>query len=127
MNASAQQTCGKGLAGNSALPAKLGELISAMAGNLEAHRKTLEQTDQNSRAEDAAYEKLLKELREVAAQLSVTASDMARYRDLPMGRHDEKAMTHPRVREAFENFVQHKRELWELLEQTEERDHKLLE
>ncbi len=127
MNASAQQTCGKGLAGNSALPAKLGELISAMAGNLEAHRKALDLTDQNSRAEDAAYEKLLKELREVAAQLSVTASDMARYRDLPMGRHDEKAMTHPRVREAFENFVQHKRELWELLEQTEERDHKLLE
>jgi len=127
MNASAQQTCGKGLAENSALPAKLGELISAMAGNLEAHRKALDLTDQNSRAEDAAYEKLLKELREVAAQLSVTASDMARYRDLPMGRHDEKAMTHPRVREAFENFVQHKRELWELLEQTEERDHKLLE
>ena len=120
-----QQTCGKGLAENSALPAKLGELISAMAENLEAHRKALDLTDQNSRAEYEAYEKLLKELRQIAAQLSVTASEMAGYHDLPMGRHDEQAMTHPRVREAFENFVRHKQELLELLEQTEERDHKL--
>jgi DNA repair exonuclease SbcCD ATPase subunit len=127
MSASEPQTCGKGLAENSALPAKLGELISAMAENLEAHWKALDLTDQNSRSEYEAYEKLLKELRQIAAQLSVTASEMAEYRDLPMGRHDEKAMTHPRLREAFENFVQHKRELWELLEQTEERDHKLLE
>ena len=127
MSTSEPQTCGKGLAENSILPAKLGELISAMAGNLDAHRKALDLTDPNSRAEDDAYEKLLKELRQTAAQLSVTASEMAGYRDLPMGRHDEKAMTHPRVREAFEKFVQYKRELLELLEQTEERDHKLLE
>ena len=124
---SEQQTCGKGLAENSALPAKLGELISAMTGNLEAHRKALDLSDENSRAEDDAYEKLLKELRQVAAQLSVTASEMAGYRDLAMGRHDEKAMTHPRVREAFEQFVQRKRELMEWLQETEERDNQLLE
>lgn len=124
---SEQQTCGKGLAENSVLPARLGELISAMAGNLEAHRKALDLTDQNSRAENDAYEKLLKELRQIAAQLSVTASEMAGYRDLLMGKHDQKAMTHPRVREAFEQFVQHKRELLELLKQTEDRDNQLLE
>ena len=124
---SEQQTCGKGLAENSALPAKLGELISAMAGNLDAHRRALDLDDQNSRAEDDAYEKLLKELRQIAAQLSVTASEMAGYRDLQMGRHDEKTMTHPRVREAFEQFIQHKQELLELLKQTEERDNRLLE
>ena len=127
MSESEQQTCGKGLAENSVLPAKLGELISAMAENLEAHRKALDLTDQNSRAEDEAYEKLLKDLRQIAAQLSVTASEMAGYRDLPMGKHDEAAMTHPRVGDAFQKFVQHKRELLELLEQTEKRDHKLLE
>jgi hypothetical protein len=122
-----QQTCGKGLAENSVLPAKLGELISAMAGNLEAHRKALDLTDQNSRAENEAYEKLLKDLRQIAAQLSVTASEMVGYRELPMGRHDEKAMTHSRVRDAFESFVQHKRALLELLQQTEDRDTQLLE
>lgn len=127
MSASEQQTCGKGLAENSVLPSKLGELISAMAGNLETHMKALDLTDPHSQAEYEAYEKLLKDLRQIAAQLSLTANQMAEYRDLPMGRHDERAMTHPRVREAFEKFVQRKRELLELLEQTEERDRKLLE
>src|SRR5215216_816452 len=122
-----QQTCGKGLAENSILPAKLGELISAMADNLAAHWKALDLTDQNSRAEDAAYEKLLKDLRQVAAQLSVTANQMSDYRDLAMGRHDENAMRHPRVQAAFEKFVQRKRELLGLLEQAEERDNQLLE
>jgi len=127
MSASEQQTCGKGLAENSVLPSKLGELISAMAGNLETHMKALDFTDPHSQAEYEAYEKLLKDLRQIAAQLSLTANQMAEYRDLPMGRHDERAMTHPRVGEAFEKFVQRKRELLELLEQTEERDRKLLE
>jgi hypothetical protein len=127
MSASDQQTCGKGLAENSVLPAKLGELISAMAGNLEMHMKALDLTDPNSRAEHDAYEKLLKELRASAAQLSVTASEMIGYRDLPMGRHDQKAMTHPRVLEAFERFVQHKQEFLGFLQQTSARDHQLLE
>ncbi len=108
MNTPDQQTCGKGLAENSILPAKLGELIAAMAGNLEAHMQALDLTDQNSRREYDAYEKLVKEQKQIANQLKSVANQMAGYRDLPMGRHDEKAMTHPRVREAFEKFVQHK-------------------
>src|SRR6266487_2743050 len=126
MNTPDQQTCGKGLAENSILPAKLGELIAAMAGNLEAHMQALDLTDQNSRREYDAYEKLVKEQKQIANQLKSVANQMAGYRDFPMGRHDEKAMTHPRVREAFEKFVQHKQELKVLLEQTVERDDKLL-
>ena len=127
MSASDQQTCGKGLAENSVLPVKLGELISAMAGNLETHMIALDLTDPNSQAEHNAYKKLLKELRDIAAQLSVTADHMAGYRDLPMGGHDQKAMTHPRVVEAFEKFVLHKQEFLEFLQQTSARDHQLLE
>ena|SRR5690349_7873679 len=126
MGASEPQTCGKGLAENSVLPAKLSQLISAMAGNLEAHRRALDLNDQYSRAEYEAYEKLLKELRQTAAQLAITAAEMAGYRELPMGRHDEKAMIHPSVREAFEQFVEHKRELLELLQQTQDQDNQLL-
>ena len=127
MTAPEQQTCGKGLAENSVLPGKLGELISTMAENLDVHRKALDLNDPNSRAENDAYEKLLKDLRQTAAQLSVIASEMQGYRDLPMGRHDMQAMTHPRVREAFQTFVQQKQALMELLLQTEERDRQLLE
>ena len=126
MSESNGQTCGKGLAESSALPAKVGMLISTLAENLDAHRKALDLTDQNSKVEDDAYEKLLKELRQVAAQLAVTADQMAGYRDLPMGRHDQKAMTHPRVREAFEQFVLRKQELMELLQSMEDRDRQLL-
>lgn len=127
MTAPEQQTCGKGLAENSVLPGKLGELISAMAANLDVHRKALDLNDPNSRAENDAYEKLLKDLRQTAAQLSVIASEMQGYRDLPMGRHDMQAMTHPRVREAFQAFIQQKQALMELLLKTEERDRQLLE
>jgi len=127
MNSPEQQTCGKGLAQNSILPAKLGELIAAMADNLAAHMQALDLTDMNSKQEYEAYESRVRGQRAVSARLSAMAEEMAGYRDLPMGRHDEKAMTHPRVREAFEKFVQQKQELLELLEQTRERDHQLLE
>jgi hypothetical protein len=52
---------------------------------------------------------------------------MAGYHDLRMGRHNEQAMTVPRVREAFENFVERKQELLSLFEQTAKRDAKLIE
>lgn len=120
-------TCGKGLAENSALPALMGKLLAAMVENLEAHMKALDLTDQNSRQEYEAYESLVKSYRQIAVQFQSTASEMPGYRDLPMGSHDEQAMTHPRMREAFEKFVGHKRELLGLLQQTAERDDTLLE
>ena len=41
-----QPTCGKGLAEHASLPAKLGELSSAMAKLLEFHQTTLDLTDE---------------------------------------------------------------------------------
>ena len=127
MSTSEQQTCGKGLAENSILPAKVGELIAALAGNLEAHMPALDRTDPNSEKEYVAYASLTKQFRQIADQLQKAAQEMAGYRDLPMGRHDEKALTQPRIRTAFENFVQRKQELSDLLEQTTQRDQQLLE
>lgn len=127
MNPSEEQTCGKGLAENSVLPARVGNLLAAMAENLEVHMKALDLTDPNSRQEYEAYEGLVKDIQHTAAELEETAHRMAGYRDLPMGRHDEQAMTQPRVRETFERFVQRKQELLSLLEQTAERDNTLLE
>jgi hypothetical protein len=98
-----------------------------MAENLEVHRRALDLTDQNSRAEHDAYGELVRELKQAAGQLETTANRMAGYRDLPMGSHDKQAMTHPRVRETFESFVKQKQELLSLLEQTAGRDSNLLE
>ena len=127
MSTPEQPTCGKGLAENSVLPAKLGELVAALAENLRVHMKALDLKDQDSQREYDAYEKLAEEYQQIAIQLRATANQMAEYRDLPMGRHDAKAMTHPRVRDAFVKFVQYKRELMALLKQTVDRDDTLLE
>lgn len=127
MSAAEQPTCGKGLAENSVLPAKLADVIAAMAENLEVHMKALDLTDQNSRKEHDVYESLVNELHQAAVQLQSTADQMAGARDLPMGRHDEKIMTHPRVYETFERFVKRKRELSTLLEYTAVRDDQLLD
>lgn len=127
MNDSEQPTCGKGLAENSILPGRLGQLLAAMTENLSVHMQALDLTDENSRAEYDAYEALVHEFRPIVVQLEAVADQMAGYRDLPMGRHDEKAMTHPRVLTAFQAFVNQKRELLALLEQTKGSDDQLLE
>jgi hypothetical protein len=127
MTESDRPTCGKGLAENSILPARLGKLLGAMAENLEVHRKALDLRDPNSQAEYEAYAELIQQLQKSAGQLESTANQMAGYRDLPMGKHDEQAMIHPKVRETFENFVQQKQALLSLLGQTAERDRQLLE
>src|SRR5437016_9036967 len=103
--AMAQQTCGKGLAEHSALPAKLGEWTAAMAENLERHTEALDLSDENSRRERDAYLELAEAYGQIATRLQATARQMAGYRDLPMGRHDPKAMASPKLRDAFERFV----------------------
>ena len=127
MDTAEQPTCGKGLAENSMLPAKLGDLIAAMAENLSVHMKALDLTDHAARTEYEAYESLLNGLRNISRQLHTTAEEMAGYSDLPMGKHDEKAMTHPRIREAFHALVNSKQDLMSHFMQTAEQDKQLLE
>lgn len=119
-------TCGKGLAEHSAIPAKLAELISALAENLEAHQPTLDLTDERSRQELDAYVTLAREHRAIAARLREVADRMSGYRDLPMGRHDEHALGSPSVIDAFVTFVRVERELLALLRASAERHEAML-
>jgi hypothetical protein len=121
-----QPTCGKGLAEHSALPAKLSELTAAMAGILERHQTALDLTDQNAREEFRAYVKLALEFRSIATDLRTTAEHMAGYRNLPMGRHDERMMAAPEAFDAFATFVRHEQELLALLQKALERDQEML-
>lgn len=104
-------TCGQGLAERSVLPAKLGALSAAMADNLDKHRRTLDLTDSNARAERDAYETVASVLRDAATQLQGVAIRMAAYRELPMGRHDERAMQSAELRDAFARFIEREDEL----------------
>ena len=121
-----QPTCGKGLAEHSVLPQKLGELTASVAEILELHTKALDRTDKNSETEHAAYLELAKEHRRIATQLATTATRMAGYRNLPMGRHDDKAMSSARALEVFETFVKLETELVALLQNRLELDRKML-
>ena len=111
-----QPTCGQGLAANSGLPAKLGELIAAVAQVLEVHMKALDLSDRNARAEHQAYQTLAQAHRAAAAQLQSVATEMVGYRDLPMGKHDPQTMSGPEPAKAFERFIQIEEELLELLQ-----------
>jgi hypothetical protein len=121
-----QSTCGEGLAANSVLPRKLGELTAAVAKVLETHMKALDLEDENARQEHAAYVKLAHEHRQSAAQLLTMGEKMAGYRDLPVARHDPNAMTSPEVASSFENFVLVEQELLALLEERVEQDRAML-
>ncbi len=121
-----QSTCGKGLAANAPLPAKLGELASALADVLETHLPALDITDEASRVEREAYLDLIRENREAALQLQAIAVQMAGYRDLPMGRHFEEAMAAAAVLESFQRFVRAEQELLTFLQHRIEDDQEML-
>ena len=120
------QTCGQGLAENSVLPAKLGELTDSMAEILEIHMGALDLQDNASRLEHEAYRELALEQRKTAGALKETARRMAGYRDLPMGAHDTSVMSSPRAMEAFEKFVRLEDELLAMLQKRLEADRKMV-
>jgi hypothetical protein len=119
-------TCGKGLAEHAALPAKLGDLIASLARNLEVHREALDPEDESSREEREAYMELGEAHRKIATDLGAAALRMAAYRDLPMGRHDQKSMSGPEVFRAFEDFVTVEEELLAMLQNRLKQDRRML-
>ena len=123
---SEQPTCGKGLAEHSVFPARFGELLAAMAQNLEVHLITLDPGDENTQPERNAYLSLARESRRVADELRVLAAEMISYRDLPMGRHDPAALSSPSIVAAFASFVKLERELLALVETSIERGEQML-
>jgi hypothetical protein len=82
--------------------------------------------DENSRKEHEAYLELSQKHRQIAAELRATAERMAGYRDMPMGRHDQRAMSAPGPLEAFGTFVKLEQELLALLQEKLGKDRKML-
>jgi hypothetical protein len=121
------QTCGQGLAEHAALPKRIAVLIDALAENLETHMQALDLSDSDARAERDAYERLAVQHRRIAAQLEAVGAEMAGYEDLPMGRHDEAALSSPQAADSFERFVRGQGELLALLEQMEAHNREMLE
>ena len=122
-----QQTCGKGLAHRSTLTAGLGEIVAATARVLEVHMKALDVTDENAKRELEAYRELASAHRRIAGELADTASRMAGYRTLPMGRHDMSVMMSAPPRHAFAGFVKQEEALLALLQEMLAQDKAMLD
>jgi response regulator RpfG family c-di-GMP phosphodiesterase len=120
------RNCGRGLAEHSVLPAKIGEWIGALAEILALHRTALDRSDAKAQEEDRVYESLVRQHREIAARLAAAAAQMAGARDLPTGRHDERALADSRVLETFAWFVGLEQEMLDLLPAAVERDRRRL-
>jgi len=121
------QTCGKGLAANSQLPAKLAEITAGLAEVLANHLTAIHQSEAAGNQEYDAYESLVGQFRDISAKLAKTADEMMGYRDLPMAEHDMSVMTSARSLEVFENFVRIKREVLEMMTEGVEQDEQMLE
>jgi hypothetical protein len=114
-NRSRLATCGQGLAEHAPLHGRFAEFMDAMADNLEVHMAALDLTDSNSRREHEAYASLLSQHRDLADRLARLSREMAGYGDLPMGRHDDKAMSAERVAADFHRLVERESRLLEKL------------
>ena len=108
-------TCGMGLAAGSELPARMADLLSVMARNLELHMRSLDGNKPAGYEELVAYEKLTGRMRDVSGYLEALAGKMASYRDLPMPHHDEAELNTPDVQEAFEQLIAQERSFAEYL------------
>jgi hypothetical protein len=109
-------TCGKGLAANADLPARLAQLLAARAEVLERHTHALDVNDANSIQEKDAYHSLVRGHRAVVSALEALSQEMAGYRTLPMGQHDMAVMMDPNgQRAAFAQFVELERGLVDFL------------
>jgi hypothetical protein len=118
--------CGKGLAADSLLPAKLSALMASVAENLELHIRTLDLKDASARRENKAYAKLAKEHRNISASLQAIAREMEGYRDLATGKHHEDALSDPKILAAFGKFIKAEKQLIAWLQKRMRRDSRIL-
>jgi hypothetical protein len=120
-------TCGRGLAANAALPAKLGQLLAAQAEVFERHIGAIDRIDPNAEAEVAAYTSLAGGFRDLGEGLERLADQMASYRDLPMPRHEVAVLTAAGGQmDAFRQFITYENEVVALLQANLEAQKQLL-
>jgi hypothetical protein len=101
-------------------------LTASVADILEAHMPALDLTDERSRREYEVYRRLAEDHRQAGLRLGAIGKQMAGFRDLPIGRHHEKAMAAPAVVESFQKFVGLEQELLALLQRRVEQDGQML-
>ena len=125
-NGEGEGTCGMGLAQHAAIPAKMAELLSALAETLKTHIPTIDGSGAAGQAERDAYTELSRDYAELARRLGAAAERMRSYGGLPAAPHHEEALADPALVETFARFVAVEAELAASLRRSADADGKLL-
>ena len=120
------QACGKGLADQAVVPARMADMIDAVAATLEAHTGALDLDDENAQVERRVYDRLADGHRRVAAELRSLREQMAGAYDLPAAKHDRETLVGQPALSAYERYVEAEQALLDLLDARVERDRGLL-
>jgi hypothetical protein len=125
--ATAEMTCGQMMARKAELPTKLSELITTVADNVEAHAKWMSASkDKAAKKEHDALMKVAKDHRQLAKQLTTTATTMTAQKDLPGTPHDPKTMDVAKMTELTTKQIKLSREMATLLNKDADEAEKML-
>ena len=118
--------CGRGLADQAVVPARMADVLEAVSATLEAHTGSLEADDENAQVERRVYDRLADGHRRITAELRALHEQMAGAYDLPPARHDGAALVGQAAVTAYERYVEAEQALLDLLQARIERDRRLL-
>ena len=118
--------CGRGLADQAVVPARIADVLEAVAMTLEAHTGSLDPDDENAHVERRVYDRLADGHRRVAAELRSLHEQMAGAYDLPPAKHDGEALVAQAAVTAYERYVEAEQALLDLLQTRVQQDRRLL-
>lgn len=109
----AEPTCGQMMAGMSVAPAKLSEVVTAVADVLDAHVALMEpQKDKATQTEIKALRAIAKTHRQLATDASKTAAEMKKAESVPGAPHDmSKFKADAKLNEASQRMLTKQKEL----------------
>jgi hypothetical protein len=110
-----KMTCGQMMAAHAPMMAKMAELAEAHVAGTEMHLKAIDKKDKASKAEIDALTKDIKFHKDVGAKFKKAGEDMAKMKDMPACKHDDKAMADPKMMEAMMKMVKTEKELSEMM------------
>ncbi len=103
-------TCGQMMAAESAMPAKMNELMTAIADGMEMHAKWSGTANKVAKGEHDAMMKIAKDHRQMGAMMKSTSEEMMKQKNLASAPHDMKAMD-PKMGETMTKQVTLEREM----------------
>lgn len=110
-----KMTCGQMMAAHAPIMSKMAELAEAHVAGAEMHVKAIDKKDKAAKAEIDALTKDIKFHKDIAGKFKKAGEDMAKAKDMPACKHDEKAMADPKMMEAMMKMVKAEKELSEMM------------